>query len=222
MEIFLDTANLDEIKEIVPWGIISGLTTNQKIFSKEKGVNFREHVGEILSLVDGPISIEAPANDVDGIVEAAREYSSWDEKIVVKVPMLANGDGMHAVSILKEEGIKTNVTVLMSTNQVLLSALAGATYASIFFNRVRDCGDDAERVVRESRAILDRGNFETKIIAGSIRKPEDVVEIAVAGAHVITIPYKILVQMPYHQKTEETLEEFDKAWEEFKRSEKEK
>jgi transaldolase len=220
MEIFLDTANLDEIKEIVPWGIISGLTTNQKIFSKEKGVNFREHVSEILSLVEGPISIEAPANDVDGIVEAAREYSSWDEKIVVKVPMLANGDGMQAVSILKEDGIKTNVTVLMSTNQVLLAALAGATYASIFFNRVRDYGDDAERVVRESRAILDRGDFETKIIAGSIRKPEDVVEIAVAGAHVITIPYKILVQMPYHQKTVETLEEFDKAWEEFKRSEK--
>lgn len=220
MEIFLDTANMDEIKKIVPWGIINGLTTNQKIFSREKGVNFREHVSEILSLVDGPVSIEAPANDVDEIIEAAREYSSWDEKIVVKVPMLANGDGLRAVSILKEEGIKTNVTALMSTNQVFLASLAGAIYASIFFNRVRDYGDDAERVLRESRAIIEKGNFETKIIAGSIRKPEDVVEAVMAGAHIITIPYKILVQMPYHQKTVETLEEFDKAWEEFKRSEK--
>jgi transaldolase len=222
MEIFLDTANLVEIKEIVPWGIIRGLTTNQKIFSQEKGINFREHVSEILSLVDGPISIEAPANDVKGILKAAREYSSWGKKIVIKVPMLAHGDGLRAVNILREEGIKTNVTVLMSTNQVLLAALAGATYASIFFNRVRDYGDDAAQVVRESRMMLDRGNFETKIIAGSIRKPEDVVEAAVAGAHIITIPYKILVQMPYHPKTVETIEEFDKAWEEFKKVEKAK
>jgi transaldolase len=220
MEIFLDTANLEEIKEIASWGIIRGLTTNQKIFSREKGVDFREHVREILSLVDGPVSIEAPANTVAEIVEAARNYSSWNDKIVVKVPMLQNGDGLRAVSILEKEGIKTNMTVLMSTNQVFLSALAGATYASIFFNRVRDCGDDADRVVRESRTILDRGNFETKIIAGSIRKPEDVVDATIAGAHIITIPYKILVQMPFHQKTVETLEEFDKAWEEFKQTAK--
>ena len=215
MEVFLDTANLEEIREIASWGIISGLTTNQKIFLREKGVSFREHVDKMLSLVDGPVSIEAPAKDVDGIVKAAREYSSWDHKIVVKVPMLANGDGVRAVSILRKEGIKTNMTVLMSVNQVLLAAWAGATYASIFYNRVRDYGGDAAQVVRESTAIINEGNFDTRIIVGSIRKPEDVVEIAIAGAHIITIPYNILVQMPYHEKTVETLEEFDKAWEEF-------
>jgi len=219
MKIFLDTANLDEIKEIVPWGVIGGLTTNQKIFSKEKGVNFRKHVSEILSLVNGPVSIEVPANDLDGIVEMAHEYSSWDEKIVVKVPMLENGDGLRAVNVLKSEGIKTNVTALMSTNQLLLAALANATYASIFFNRIRDYGDDASQVIKDSRAILDKNDFKTKIIVGSIRKPEDVMEIAVAGAHIITIPYKILIQMPYHKKTVETLNEFDKAWEKFKEHE---
>jgi transaldolase len=115
---------------------------------------------------------------------------------------------------------RTDATALISVNQVMLAAKAGATYASIFFNRVKDAGEDTERVVRESRALLDRMNTPTKIIVGSIRKPEDVAQAAIAGAHIVTIPYKILTQMPLHEKTEETIAEFDRAWQEFKLAEK--
>jgi len=222
MEIFLDTASVKEIKEILPWGIISGVTTNQKIFLAEKGVSLRERIFEILSLVDGPLSVELAntCGSDDDLIEEAKEYSSWNPKnIVIKVPMFADGRGLRIVNRLKKENINTNMTCLMSTNQVLLAAKVGATYASIFYNRVKDAGEDPVKVIRESKRIIKEGNFATRIIVGSIRKPEDVDEAAVAGANIITIPYKILVQMPFHAKTEETIKEFDQAWVEFKRAE---
>ena len=219
LEIFLDTANLGEIKKILPWGVISGLSTNQKIFLAEKGCNFKEHVKQILSLISGPVSIEVTTSGVEGIIREAREYASWGENVVIKVPMLGDGEGLKAISLLEGEGITTNATILMSSNQVLLAAKAGATYASLFFRRIKDYGDDAERVVRESRAIIDSGEFKTKIIVGSIRDPEDVNRAALSGAHIITIPYKILIQMPRHPKTEETIKEFDLAWQEFRKAE---
>ena len=222
-ELFLDTASIIEIKNTLPLGIITGITTNQKIFLAEKGCNFKERVREILSLVDGPLSVEltkTEGSDEDLIKEAA-EYSRWNPKnITIKVPMFRDGRGLRIITQLSKRKIKTNATVLMSTNQVMLAAKAGATYASIFFNRVKDAGEDAEQVVRESRALLDRMNTPTKIIVGSIRKPEDVTQAAIAGAHIITIPYKILMQMPFHKKTEETIVEFDRAWQEFKQAEK--
>ena len=222
MEIFLDTASVKEIREILPWGIISGVTTNQKIFLAEKGVSFQDRVHEILSLVDGPLSVELTktgGSDED-LVEEAREYSSWNPKnIVIKVPMFGDGRGLRIVDRLRKENIKTNMTCMMATNQVLLAAKVGATYASIFFNRVRDSGGDPVRVIQESKRIMEEGEFPTRIIVGSIRKPEDVNEAAVAGAHIITIPYKILIQMPFHPKTEDTIKEFDQAWLEFKKAE---
>jgi len=223
MEIFLDTASVKEIREILPWGLVSGVTTNQKIFLAEKGVSFKDRVYEILNLVDGPISVELTktAGSDNDLVEEAREYSSWNPKnVVIKVPMFGEGRGLRIVNRLKKENIKTNMTCMISTNQVLLAAKAGATYASLFFNRVRDSGGDPVRVIHESKRIIEEGKFATRIIVGSIRKPEDVNEAAVAGAHIITIPYKILVQMAYHPKTEETIKEFDQAWLEFKRAEK--
>lgn len=223
LEIFLDTASLKEIREILPWGIISGVTTNQKIFLAEKGVNFRDRVFEILSLVDGPLSVELTktAGSDDELVDEAKEYSSWYPKnIVIKVPMFGDGKGLRIINRLSREDIKTNATCLMTTNQVLLVSMAGATYASIFFNRVRDSGGDPQRVIREARTTIDEGGFATKIIVGSIRKPEDINEAAVAGAHIITIPHKILVQMPYHWKTEDTIKEFDQAWQEFMQAER--
>jgi transaldolase len=223
MEIFLDTASVREIKEILSWGIISGVTTNQKIFLAEKGISFRDRVHEILSLVDGPISVELTktACSDDDLVEEAKEYSSWNPKnVVIKVPMFRDGRGLRIVNRLKCANIKTNMTCLMSTNQVLLAAKVGATYASIFYNRVRDAGGDPVKVVQESRRFIEEGGFATRIIVGSIRQPEDVDEAAVAGAHIVTIPYKILVQMPYHQKTEDTIKEFDQAWLEFQSAEK--
>jgi transaldolase len=224
MEIFLDTANVDEIKAILPWGIISGVTTNQKIFLAEKGVNFKERVTEILKLVDGPLSVELAkvgCSDKD-LIEEAEEYASWGSNIVIKVPMWGDGKGLRIASRLKELGIKTNITCLISTNQMLLAAKVGATYASLFFNRVRDAKEDPVKVIEESKRIFEEAGFSTRIIVGSIRKPEDVKEAVVAGAHIITIPYKILVQMPSHWKTEETIKEFDQAWLEFKKAERSK
>ncbi|HXX88303.1 MAG TPA: transaldolase family protein [Candidatus Acidoferrum sp.] len=222
MEIFLDTASVKEIKDILPWGIITGITTNQKIFLAEKGVNFKDRVLEILSLVDGPISVELTktAENDDELIKEAKEYSHWSPKnIVIKVPMFGDGRGLRIVNRLKKEKIKTNMTCMITTNQVMLAAKAGATYASIFYNRVKDSGLDPNKVIEESKRIIEKGHLRTKIIVGSIRKPEDVTEAAVAGAHIITIPYKILVQMPFHQKTEDTCKEFDQAWTEFKKAE---
>jgi len=199
------------------------VTTNQKIFLVEKGCNFKERVQEILSLVDGPLSVELTRTDgTDGqMIEEAVEYSSWNRKnITIKVPMFGDGRGLRIISELGRRNVKTNATALVSVNQVMLAAKARATYASIFFNRVKDAGEDAERVVRESRALLDKMDTATRMIVGSIRKPEDVTQAAVAGAHIVTIPYKILIQMPFHKKTEETIAEFDRAWQEFKRVEK--
>ncbi len=223
MEIFLDTASLKDIEGVLPWGIISGITTNQKIFLAEKGVNFKERVQDILSLLDGPLSVELTNTNCafDELIEEAKKYSSWNPKnVVIKVPMYSNGMGLWIVSKLREEKIKTNMTVLVNTNQIILAAKAGATYTSIFFNRARDAGIDPVNVIRESKKIIEESGLGTKIIVGSIRKPEDVTEAAAAGAHVITIPHKILVKMVQHQKTEETIAEFDRCWVEFKKAEK--
>jgi len=222
VEIFLDTASVKEIKDILPWGVISGVTTNQKIFLAEKGVRFQDRVHEILSLLDGPLSVELTktAGSDEDLIEEAKEYSSWNPKnLVIKVPMFGDGRGLRIVNRLRKENIKTNMTCMMSTNQVLLAARVGATYASIFFNRVRDSGGDPVRVIEESERIIEEGGFLTRIIVGSIRKLEDVNEAAVAGAQIITVPYKILVQMPFHSKTEETIKEFDQAWLEFRKAE---
>jgi transaldolase len=222
MEIFLDTANIDEIKEILQWGVISGVTTNQKIFSNEKGINFESRVKEILSAIDAPVSIEVTkTNESDeALVAEAKEYSSWNPKnIAIKIPMFGNGRGLILAKKLHKEKIKTNITCLITSNQVMLSALAGATYASIFFCRVRDAGENPVKVIQDSKRMIEESNLPTKIIVGSIRKPEDVAEAAAAGAHIITITPKVLLQMPFHQKTEDTIKEFDHAWLEFKKTE---
>jgi transaldolase len=221
MEIFIDTASVKEIKEFLPWGVISGTTTNQKIFSCEKGINFKDRVKEILSVIDAPLSIEVTkTNESDeALVAEAKEYSSWSPKnIVIKVPMFGNGRGLVLASKLHKEKIKTNVTCLITANQVMLAALSGATYASIFYCRVRDAGGDPVKVILDSKRILEESGLKTRIIVGSIRKPEDVAEAAAAGAHIITITPKVLLQMPFHQKTEDTIKEFDQAWLEFKAS----
>lgn len=219
MDIFLDTANTDEISEILDWGIIKGVTTNQKIFLKEKGCNFEKQSKKILKMVHPyPVSLEGP-NNLNELIQTAHEYNKWGKNVVIKVPMLTDGDGIKAVSILESEGIKTNVTAMMNLNQAFLAITAGASYASLFFNRIRDSGDDPVEIVKQARAAIDEGGYKTKLIVGSIRKPEDIAEIITTNAHIVTIPYKILKQMPYHEKTVTTLNEFDKAWEEFKKAE---
>ena len=215
MELFLDTANLDEIKEILTWGITKGLTTNQKIFQKEKGTDFKDHVRKILGMIDGPVSLEVTESGLEGILREAEEYSKWGKNVVIKVPMWGDGKGLRIASTLEKRGIKVNMTAMMSTAQVMLAASAGTTYASLFYNRIKDANEDPERVIRESRAIVDAMDTKTKIIVGSIRDPSDVVKAALAGAHIVTVPYKMLIKMPFHQKTEETIKEFDSAWADF-------
>jgi transaldolase len=178
-------------------------------------------VKEILSVIHAPLSIELTktGESDEALVAEAKKYSSWDpEHVVIKVPMFGSGRGLVLASELHRAKIKTNVTCLITTNQVLLAALAGATYASVFFCRVRDAGGDPVKVIQDSKRIIEESSLKTKIIAGSIRSPDDVAQAAVAGAHVITITPKVLSLMPFSQKTEDTIREFDQAWLEFKAS----
>jgi len=236
-DIFLDTANMEEIKKYKSWGILEGLTTNQKIFLKEKGCNFEDRAFQILEeMTPYPVSLEGP-NDYEGIIKTAKEYYEWTDaddnsfkNIVIKVPMLGNGDGIRAVKTLKDIGIKTNVTACMTLNQAFLAASAGATYVSLFYNRMMDWHksiyDNEENAhvyalttIAQVQAMLNIGGFKTELIVGSIRKPEDIQDILSVHPDIITIPPKILEQMPYNEKTEGTLKEFDEAWKEFKKHE---
>jgi transaldolase len=228
-EIFLDTANLNEIQEILQWGIITGITTNQKIFEKEKGCNFEEQAAKILKLAESrPVSLEGP-NRYDDLIETAKKYNKWGKNVVVKVPMLGNGDGIRAVKVLKELGIKTNVTACMTTNQTFLAIAAGATYVSLFYNRMKDmvhfepaAQTYSLETIAQTMEMISDGGYKTKLIVGSIRKPSDIEDILTAEPHIITIPTKILKQMPFNEMTEKSLAEFEKAWEEFCKAEPKK
>ena len=213
--IFLDTASLKEVDEVNSWGIIDGVTTNQKLFLQEGGTDFKQRVIDICNRVDGPVSVETTTHTVDEMVAEAKEYASWNRNVVIKVAMSADGTGLKVVRRLAAEGIKTNMTVMMTFNQLMLATKAGATYVSLFYNRAKDAGEDPVKIIRDYAAFVKDNNLSTQLIVGSIRKPEDVSQAVAAGAHILTIPTKILVQMPYHQKTEDTIKEFDEAWQGF-------
>ncbi len=215
MELFIDTANLDEIKEIARWGVIRGVTTNPKIFSTED-VDLKTRVQEILNVVPGPLSVEVTTNDLDEMIVEAQKYASWSPHIVVKLPM--GPAGLEATRILKEKRIKTNVTAVMSVNQAMLAALAGATYTSIFCSRINDVGHDGLEVIRQSAVLFKQSGFTTKIIVGSIRMMTQINDAALAGADIITVPYKFFTQLAYHPQTEKTIQEFLDAWGKIKTS----
>jgi transaldolase len=216
MEFFLDTASTEEVKKILPWGILSGLTTNQKIFLQEGGVDFKQRALELTKLVNCPVSLELTTSKVSDMLNEAREYFNWDPKhVVVKVAMRGDGSGLEAIRKLSMEGIPINATVMMTPLQALLAAKAGASYVSLFFNRIRDAGEDPVRAIEQTRSLLERASLKAKIIAGSIRQPKDVLEAGIAGAHICTVPYKIITQLPFHPKSEETIREFDRAWQDF-------
>ena len=214
-KIFLDTASLKEVEEVNSWGIIDGVTTNQKLFLQEGGMDFKKRVIDICNIVDGPVSVETTTHTVDDMVAEAKEYASWNKNVVIKVAMSADGNGLKVVKRLAAEGIKTNMTVIMTFNQLVLATKAGATYVSLFYNRAKDAGEDPVKIIRDYAAFVKENGLGTQLIVGSIRKPDDVSQAIAAGAHILTIPTKILTQMPYHQRTEETIKEFDDAWEGF-------
>jgi transaldolase len=215
VQFFLDTASLKEIEEFTSWGIADGVTTNQKIFLSEGGVDFRQRILEICEMVDGPISVETTKSSVRELLEEAREYASWHKNVVVKVAMYGDGRGMQVVRQLAREKIRTNMTVMMTFNQLVLAAKAGATYVSLFYNRSKEAGEDPVQIIRDYVHVAKEQDIPARLIVGSIRTPDDVRLAVAAGAHIMTVPAKILKQMPLNKRTEETIQEFDKAWQDF-------
>ena len=215
VQIFLDTASLKEVEELCKWGIADGVTTNQKIFLQEGGVDFRKRVVDICDVVKGPVSVETTKHSVDDLLAEAREYAGWHKHVVVKVAMYGNGDGLKVVSQLTREGIKTNMTCMMTFNQLVLASKAGATYVSLFYNRAKEVGQDPVAIIKDYVGFAKEFGYSSRLIVGSIRTPEDVATAMAAGAHILTIPTKILNQMPYNKRSEETIAEFDTAWTQF-------
>ncbi len=210
MKIFIDTANINEIREAYSWGVIDGVTTNPSLVAKE-GKDFRKVIDEICSIVDGPISAEAVSMDSDGMIKEARELSKIHKNIVVKIPMTK--EGLKAVKRVSSEKIKTNMTLIFSPNQALLAAKAGASYVSPFVGRLDDISHVGMDLVGQIVEIFDNFAYETEVIVASIRNPLHVVEAAMMGAHVATIPFNVLEQMLKHPLTDIGIKKFLDDWE---------
>ena len=217
MKIFADTANVEDIKRINDLGIIDGVTTNPTLVARE-GKDWESVEKQICEIVDGPISAEVTASEATAMVEQARELSKWADNIVVKIPMTA--EGLKAVKVLSQEGIKTNVTLVFSAMQGLLAAKAGATYVSPFLGRLDDIGADGVELVQKLRQIFDNYGYRTEIIAASIRNYQHVEQVALAGCDIATIPAKILVKLWKHPLTDQGLAAFERDWAEFERLQK--
>ncbi|MBO8126163.1 MAG: fructose-6-phosphate aldolase [Firmicutes bacterium] len=210
MKLFLDTANIDQIREAASLGVIAGVTTNPSLVAKE-GRDFKEVVAEICEIVDGPISAEVVSLDAEGMIKEAREIAKWHENIVIKIPVC--WEGLKATHVLSQEGIKTNLTLVFTPNQALLAARAGATYVSPFIGRLDDVSTEGMDVVRKVADIFHIHGLDTEIIAASVRHPLHVLEAALAGAHIATVPYKVLEQMVKHPLTDIGIERFLTDWE---------
>ena len=212
MEIFIDTANIDEIRQANDWGILDGVTTNPSLVAKEKdkGKDFKAIVKEICEIVDGDISAEVVATKYDDILHEARALAKIHKNVVVKVPLIP--DGLKAVKTLKAEGIRTNVTLCFSANQALLAAKAGAYIISPFVGRLDDIGQDGVELVEEIRQIYDNYDFKTKILFASVRHPDHVKQAALLGADIATCPFKIIEQLYKHPLTDVGLKQFLDDW----------
>lgn len=209
MKIFVDTANLDDIKRACEWGIADGVTTNPTLVAKEN-CEFKTRILEICDIVDGPVSAEIVSLDYEGMVREAREISSWHPNIVIKVPMTK--DGMRAVKTLTAESIKTNVTLMFSPTQTLLAAKAGGTYLSVFVGRLDDIGHSGMDVVRDAVNMVNTFGFKSQVIVASIRHQMHVLEAIRAGAHVATIPFKVIDDMYHHPLTDIGIKKFLDDW----------
>ncbi len=210
MKLFIDTANIEEIKEINRWGVLSGVTTNPSLIAKE-GRIFEEVVEEITSIVDGPISAEVISLNGEEMVEEAKELAKIHENIIIKVPM--TDEGLYATAELKKLGIRTNVTLVFTANQALLAARAGASYVSPFIGRLDDISTDGMTIIADIAEIFAIHGIESEIIAASIRHPLHVLQAAKLGADIGTIPYKVFKQMVKHPLTDTGIERFLKDWE---------
>lgn len=207
MKFFIDTANVENIRKANDMGVICGVTTNPSLIAKE-GREFDEVIKEIASIVDGPISGEVKATTVDaeGMIKEGREIASLHKNMVVKIPMTV--EGLKAVKVLTEEGIKTNVTLIFSANQAMLAARAGATYVSPFLGRLDDISHPGIELIRNIADIFRIYNLDTEIIAASVRNPIHVTDCALAGAHIATVPYSVIEQMTKHPLTDQGIVKF--------------
>ncbi|EFS8608517.1 fructose-6-phosphate aldolase [Listeria monocytogenes] len=214
MRFFIDTANVEEIKKANRMGFISGVTTNPSLVAKE-GRDFNEVIQEITSIVDGPISGEVVSLEADEMIAEGRVIAKIHPNMVVKIPM--TGEGLAAVKVLTEEGIKTNVTLVFSAAQALLAARAGATYVSPFLGRLDDIGDDGLVLIRDIADIFEIHGIPTEIISASVRHPIHVIECAKAGADIATVPFKVFEQMLKHPLTDSGIDKFLADWEAAKK-----
>lgn len=213
MQFFIDTANIDEIKEAKELGILAGVTTNPSLAAKE-GVPFKQRLKEITEIVKTSVSAEVVSEDAPGMIAEARELRAIAPNVTIKIPMTL--EGLKAVKTLSEENIETNVTLIFNANQALLAARAGATYVSPFIGRLDDIGYDGMEVIATTAEIFAIHDLPTKIIAASIRHPMHVTEAALSGADIATVPYKVLKQLVNHPLTDRGIEQFLADWEKIK------
>ena len=211
MKFFIDSANIDHIKEIASWGILSGVTTNPSLVAKE-GKDFKQVVQQICEIVDGSISAEVISTDVDSMIKEGKELSKWHKNVTIKLPTIPNG--LAACKILSTQNIKVNMTLCFSVNQALLCANAGASYVSPFVGRLDDINQDGISLIRDIAQVFSMHKIKTEILSASIRNPVHVIESAKAGAHIATIPYQIFKQMTQHPLTDKGLEKFLADWNE--------
>lgn len=209
MKLFIDTANIEEIREAYAMGVISGVTTNPSLVAREGG-DFRAMLEEITALVDGPISAEVISLDTDGMVAEAIDLAKIHKNIVIKIPM--TGEGLAAVKIIADQGIRTNVTLIFTANQALLAARAGASYVSPFVGRLDDIGEDGIALVSDISQLFALHDIDTEIIAASIRSPLHVTQAALVGSDIATLPFKVVKSMLEHQLTSAGIEKFLADW----------
>jgi len=207
MEIFLDTANIEQIKQAAGLGVITGVTTNPSLLAKEGHADYEKATKQICEIIDGPVSVEVLSEDAGAMIKEARVKAAWAPNVNIKIPVTA--EGLKATSVLSEEGIEVNMTLCFSPNQALLGALAGAAYVSIFIGRLDDIGQDGMQVVEDTLTIL--GNYpelDAQVIAASIRHPMHVTRSAMMGADIATVPYAVLMQMIQHPLTDNGIKRF--------------
>jgi transaldolase len=211
MKIFLDTADIEEIRTVARWGVLDGVTTNPSLYAKVSNASYEEILVEVCKITPGPVSAEVVADDVDGMLKEGRAFAKLARNIVVKVAMSENG--LEAISRFRSEGIKTNCTLIFTANQGLLAAKAGASLISPFVGRLDDINQDGMIVIRELAEIFAIHEIESEVLAASIRNPLHMTQAALAGAHIATLPFKVLQQMVHHPLTDKGIATFKADWE---------
>jgi transaldolase len=211
MKLFLDTADVEEIRTVARWGVLDGVTTNPTLYSKVHGASYDEVLKEICDITPGAVSAEVVADDVEGMLREGRHFAKLADNIYVKVAMSENG--LEAISRFRAEGIRTNCTLIFSANQGLLAAKAGASFLSPFVGRLDDINEDGMTVIRELVEIIEIHELDSEVLAASIRHPLHVTQAALAGADIATVPFKVLQQMIHHPLTDKGIVQFKKDWE---------